>query len=73
MSEEEFGIQRDGPIILPCDSVFVDCIISFIKHGVAKGLERDLVMSIAFSNCSSSSQFIHEQKKYSKQPFLCAQ
>ena len=68
---EEFGIQSDGPIILPCDSVFMDYIISFIQHGVAKDLERALVMSIAFSNCSSSSHFLQEQK-YNKQPLLCA-
>ena len=37
MSKEEFGIQSEGPIILPCDSVFVDYLISFIQRGVAKG------------------------------------
>ncbi|XP_034682093.1 auxin-responsive protein SAUR68-like [Vitis riparia] len=71
MSEEEFGIQSDGPIILPCDSFFMDYIISFIQRGVAKDLERALVMSIAFSNCSSSSHFLHEQK-CNKQALLCA-
>ncbi|RVX12225.1 Auxin-responsive protein SAUR66 [Vitis vinifera] len=47
MSEEEFGIQSAGPIILPCDSVFMDYVISFIQQGVAKDLERALIMSIA--------------------------
>ncbi|KAJ9704579.1 hypothetical protein PVL29_002912 [Vitis rotundifolia] len=70
MSEEEFGVQSDGPIILPCDSVFMDCIILFIQCGVVKDLERALVMSIASSNCLSS-RFLHEQK-YNKQPLLCA-
>ena len=47
ISEEEFGIQSDGPIILPCDSVFMDYIILFIQCGVVKDLERAFVMSIA--------------------------
>ena len=70
MSEEEFGIQTDGPIILPCDSIFTDYIISCIQRGVAKDLERALVMSIASSNCSSSSHFLHGQNN--EQLLLCA-
>ncbi|WJZ83546.1 hypothetical protein VitviT2T_003217 [Vitis vinifera] len=61
MSEEEFGIQSDGPIILPCDSVFMDYVISFIQRGIGKDLERALIMSMASSNCSSSSYFHQEQ------------
>ena len=61
MSKEEFGIQSDGPIILPYDSVFMDYVISIIQRGVAKDLERPLVMSIASRKFSSSSYFLHEQ------------
>ncbi|KAJ9704640.1 hypothetical protein PVL29_002949 [Vitis rotundifolia] len=67
MSEEEFGIQSEGPIILPCDSVFMDYAISFIQHGVAKELERALIMSITSSNCSSSAYFHQGQ---SNEPLL---
>ncbi|KAL6346810.1 hypothetical protein AAG906_002926 [Vitis piasezkii] len=70
MSEEEFGIQSAGPIILPCDSVFMDYVISFIQRGVAKDLERALIMSIAPSSCSSSSYFHQEQNNESL--LLCA-
>ena len=70
MSEEEFGIQSAGPIILPCDSVFLDYVISFIQRGVAKELERALIMSIAPSNCSYSSYFHQEQTN--EQLLLCA-
>ena len=70
MSEEEFGIQSAGPIILPCDSVFMDYVISFIQRGIAKDLERALIMSIASSNCSSSSYFPQEQNN--EQLLLCA-
>ncbi|CBI37775.3 unnamed protein product, partial [Vitis vinifera] len=70
MSEEEYGIQSTGPIILPCDSVFLDYVISFIQRGVAKELERALIMSIAPSNCSSSSYFHQEQTN--EQLLFCA-
>ena len=70
MSEEEFGIQSEGPIILPCDSVFMDYVISFIQHGVAKDLERALIMSIGSSNCSSSAYF--HQGQSNEQLLLCA-
>ena len=70
MSEEEFGIQSGGPIIFPCDSVFMDYVISFIHRGVARDLERALIMSIASTSCSSSAYFHEEQNN--EQLLLCA-
>ena len=70
MSEEEFGIQSEGPIILPCDSVFMDYVISFIQNGVEKDLERALIMSITSSNCSSSAYF--HQGQNNEQLLQCA-
>ena len=70
MSEEEFGIQSEGPIILPCDSVFMEYVISFIQRGVAKDLERALIMSIALSSCSASSLIL--QGHNDEQRLLCA-
>ncbi|XP_043709147.1 auxin-responsive protein SAUR36-like [Telopea speciosissima] len=32
MSEEEFGLPGDGPITLPCDSAFMEYIISSVKR-----------------------------------------
>lgn len=32
ISEEEFGSSRCGPIILPCDSVFIDSVVSLIQR-----------------------------------------
>ena len=70
MSKEEFGIQSEGPIILPCDSVFMDYVISFIQRGVAKDLERALIISMTSSNCSSSAYF--HQGHNNEQLLLCA-
>ncbi|XP_074314636.1 auxin-responsive protein SAUR64-like [Silene latifolia] len=47
MAEEEFGIAASGAITLPCDSSFMECIISMIRKQMAKDLERELIASLA--------------------------
>ncbi|XP_009789303.2 auxin-responsive protein SAUR68-like [Nicotiana sylvestris] len=60
ISEEEFGLPSGGPITLPCDSAFMDYIISLIKKGVAAGdLHKALLLSIPTCCCSTSS--IHQE------------
>ncbi|XP_016506123.1 auxin-responsive protein SAUR68-like [Nicotiana tabacum] len=56
MSEEEFGLPSGGPITLPCDSAFMDYIMSLIKKGVTAGdLHKALLLSIPSCCCSTSS------------------
>ncbi|XP_049386433.1 auxin-responsive protein SAUR68-like [Solanum stenotomum] len=56
MSEEELGLPSGGPIKLPCDSAFMDYVVSLIKKGVAAGdLHKVLVLSIPSCCCSTSS------------------
>ncbi|OIT21949.1 PREDICTED: auxin-responsive protein SAUR68-like [Nicotiana attenuata] len=56
MSEEEFGLPSGGPITLPCDSAFLDYIISLIKKGaVAEDLHKALLLSVTSYCCSTSS------------------
>ncbi|XVF07068.1 hypothetical protein REPUB_Repub06bG0105300 [Reevesia pubescens] len=57
MSEEEFGLPSDGPITLPCDSVFMNYIVSLVKRGLAKDLERAVLNSITTYRCSSDAYF----------------
>ena len=52
LSEEEFGLPSDGPVTLPCDSVFMEHVISLIQRGVDKNLEKALLATV-----SSSSSF----------------
>ncbi|KAK4707634.1 hypothetical protein R3W88_028559 [Solanum pinnatisectum] len=60
MSEEEFGLPSGGPITLPCDSGFMNYIISLIKKGVAAGdLQRALLLSIP--SCCSSTFSLHQK------------
>ncbi|XP_057532238.1 auxin-responsive protein SAUR62-like [Amaranthus tricolor] len=40
MAEEEFGVVASGPIVLPCDSSFMEYAISIIQRHVAEGLEK---------------------------------
>nr|XP_009592043.1 auxin-responsive protein SAUR68-like [Nicotiana tomentosiformis] len=60
MSEKEFGLPSGGPITLPCDSAFMDYIMSLIKKGVTAGdLHKQLLLSIP-SCCYSTSSFHQE-------------
>nr|XP_009799445.1 PREDICTED: uncharacterized protein LOC104245524 [Nicotiana sylvestris]XP_016493680.1 PREDICTED: auxin-responsive protein SAUR68-like [Nicotiana tabacum] len=60
MSEEEFGLPSGGPIILPCDSDFMDYIISLIKKGVSAGdLHKVLLLSI--TSCCCSTSYLHQE------------
>ncbi|KAF2324435.1 hypothetical protein GH714_014046 [Hevea brasiliensis] len=40
MSEEEYGLQSEGPITMPCDSIIMEYIVSIIKAALAKELEK---------------------------------
>ncbi|CAN4126618.1 unnamed protein product [Withania somnifera] len=62
MSEEEFGLPSGGPITLPCDSAFMEYIVSLIKRGVtAEDLHKALLLSIPSCCCSTSS--LHQESK----------
>ncbi|KAK6778091.1 hypothetical protein RDI58_024809 [Solanum bulbocastanum] len=62
MSEEEFGLPSSGPITLPCDSTFMDYIISLIKKGVAAGdLHKALFLSIP--SCCISTSFCQQESR----------
>ncbi|KAH0720447.1 auxin-responsive protein SAUR68-like [Solanum tuberosum] len=62
MSEEEFGLPSSGPITLPCDSAFMDYIISLIKTGVAAGdLHKALLRSIP--SCCVATSFCQQESR----------
>ncbi|XVF68027.1 hypothetical protein PTKIN_Ptkin10aG0169800 [Pterospermum kingtungense] len=56
MSEEEFGIRADGPIILPCDSTFLEYIMPFVRRCVPEDLEKLLLTTLTTCHCSAASQ-----------------
>ncbi|KAL3813977.1 hypothetical protein ACJIZ3_015245 [Penstemon smallii] len=53
MSEEEYGLPSDGPIVLPCDSIFMDYVISLISQGRTSDLHKALIESVALTRYSS--------------------
>ncbi|KAI8026471.1 Auxin-responsive protein SAUR61 [Camellia lanceoleosa] len=68
MSEEEFGLPRDGPIMLPCDAVFIDYILSLVRRGLAQDLEQASVFLVVGSR--GTLPFVHQQET-SKQVDVC--
>ncbi|XP_059462156.1 auxin-responsive protein SAUR68-like [Corylus avellana] len=49
MSEEEFGLPTDGPITLPCDAAFMECVISVVRSSVS-----ELDKAISLASCTAS-------------------
>ncbi|XVE48777.1 hypothetical protein DITRI_Ditri01bG0029800 [Diplodiscus trichospermus] len=60
MSEDEFGLSSDGPILLPCDSVFMNYVVLLMQRGLAKDLEKAVLNSFDTYCCSSYSTFFSE-------------
>ncbi|XP_021774753.1 auxin-responsive protein SAUR63-like [Chenopodium quinoa] len=70
IAEEEFGVSSTGPIMLPCDSSFLEYAISMIQRHMTEDLERALIMS--FANCRYSSLSNDQQEQTSQQLFICS-
>ncbi|MBA0766495.1 hypothetical protein Gotri_015533 [Gossypium trilobum] len=64
MSEEEFGLPSDGPIIFPCDSVAMNYIVSLLRRSLAKDLEKAVLNSVASYRCSSNTSYFHQAHTY---------
>ncbi|KAL8552968.1 hypothetical protein ACS0TY_001585 [Phlomoides rotata] len=54
MSEEEYGLPSDGPIVLPCDFIFMDFVICLIRQGRAAHLYEAL---LKLNHCTLSSLY----------------
>lgn len=60
LSEEEFGLPGDRPIILPCDAVFMEQLVVILRRRISEDVEKALLNSIVSNRCStSSSPFSH--------------
>ncbi|KNA16393.1 hypothetical protein SOVF_089560 [Spinacia oleracea] len=70
IAEEEYGVSSSGPIMLPCDSNFMEYTISMIQRHVTKELEKALITSLA--NCRYSSLSNDYQEQTSQQLFICS-
>jgi hypothetical protein len=52
LAEEGFGLTSNGPLILPCDAIFMEYAITLIQQHAAKDVEKALLMTIFSSRCS---------------------
>lgn len=52
---EEFGLATNGPLTVPCDTAFMEYVVTLIRHNVDEDAERPLLALIAGSHRSSSS------------------
>ncbi|WOL01108.1 hypothetical protein Cni_G09821 [Canna indica] len=55
LTEEEFGFSGDGPILLPCDVVLLEYILSLLKRRGSKEAEREMLISSFMRHCSKST------------------
>ncbi|GKB18531.1 auxin-responsive protein [Tanacetum coccineum] len=61
MAEEEYGLQRDGPIKLPLKAAFMQYTILHIERQISKELEEELRITITSWKCLSTSNMQFEQ------------
>ncbi|XP_020214445.2 auxin-responsive protein SAUR68 [Cajanus cajan] len=54
-SEEEFGLSSNGPITLPCDSLFLDYVISLVRERISEDVEKALITSLVACHHEASS------------------
>ncbi|KAH7669126.1 Small auxin-up RNA protein [Dioscorea alata] len=64
ISEEEYGLPRNGPITLPCDAVFMEYVLCLLRRRISEDMERALLIGSILvphqhiSSSSSSSSFL---------------
>lgn len=46
MSEEEYGLSSNGPIIVPCDSALLEYVVTLIRRGESKTSEKVLLNAV---------------------------
>ncbi|GAB2225190.1 hypothetical protein Droror1_Dr00005981 [Drosera rotundifolia] len=59
-AEEHFGSLSDGPIILPCNGLLMEYLLSLMQTDGAEDQKRAMVMSIATGHWLPSSQLPQE-------------
>lgn len=53
ISEEEFGLSNDGPIVLPCEASLMKHAMDLIRRKVSKEVENEL-LDLLISKCCQS-------------------
>ncbi|KAF8027686.1 hypothetical protein BT93_E0563 [Corymbia citriodora subsp. variegata] len=51
MSEEEYGLSSSVPIVMPCDSVLLENVLTLIQRGASNSSEEALLNALS-SSCN---------------------
>lgn len=55
LAEEEFGLHSNGPLTLPCDANYMECVISLVRSHVSKDVEKAFIFPDLFRHYSKLS------------------
>ena len=70
IAEEEYGVTSSGPITLPCDSKFMEYVISVVQRCAPQELEQALMMSL--TSCRHSALLQEHQEQSSSHLLICS-
>ncbi|KAL5984143.1 hypothetical protein ACLOJK_018245 [Asimina triloba] len=51
MSKDEYGLPRNGLVILPCNADFMNYVVSLIQSMMPEDVEKALLLSMANAHC----------------------
>ncbi|KAJ4702237.1 Auxin-responsive protein [Melia azedarach] len=52
LSEEEFGLPIDGPIILPCNAALLAYVVYIIQKAARKNIQKALLLLLVSNQCA---------------------
>ncbi|KAG9443207.1 hypothetical protein H6P81_019061 [Aristolochia fimbriata] len=55
VSEDEYGLPGNGPIMLPCDGACMEYLISLMQRSLSEDVQKALLVSITTDRCLTSS------------------
>ncbi|CAA6663260.1 unnamed protein product [Spirodela intermedia] len=55
ISEEEFGLPNDGPIVMPCEAALMEQVVSTLRRRAPREAEKEIISAIASARCCSSA------------------
>ncbi|XP_028777703.1 auxin-responsive protein SAUR61-like [Neltuma alba] len=70
LSEEEFGLARNGPITLPIDGTMLEYVMSLVGERVPEDVEKALISFSTMSTCHALPCSPHHPLLLTRQPTI---
>ncbi|XP_068645093.1 auxin-responsive protein SAUR67-like [Aristolochia californica] len=70
ISEEEYGLPGNGPIMLPCDGASMEYLISLTQRSLSEDFQKALLVSITTDGCLTSS-LVQQERIQHMSVFSC--